>query len=290
VLDGADLDVKAGELVAVMGRSGSGKSTLLHILGGLDSSFDGEVTVAGVRLTGLDDAALARFRNTSIGLVFQSFHLISGLDAQSNVALPAFFGARGDAKAALERVGLGAKAHRQPSQLSGGERQRVAIARALFSKPKVLFCDEPTGNLDAATGADIIALFKSLNAEGLTVLAVTHEERVSSGGRAGAEVGRRAARVTAQGERCLEKPSRSESEQRRRGFRKGGPVTPGALGPAGAAVDSARRARCPVVHLRRHIGIAALVFFVALGLGVGRVVREKVFHSTLRWSTSCRLK
>jgi putative ABC transport system ATP-binding protein len=180
VLDGVDFEVKAGELVAVMGRSGSGKSTLLHILGGLDSAFSGQVEVAGLTLNGLGDKALAQFRNTSVGFVFQSFHLVSGLDALSNVALPAFFGAQGDAKAALERVGLGAKAHRQPAQLSGGERQRVAIARALFCKPKVLFCDEPTGNLDAATGADIIALFKSLNAEGLTVLAVTHEERVSS--------------------------------------------------------------------------------------------------------------
>jgi putative ABC transport system ATP-binding protein len=180
VLDGVALDVKEGELVAVMGRSGSGKSTLLHILGGLDSEFSGEVQVAGAALKGLGDSALARFRNTSVGFVFQSFHLVSGLDALSNVALPAFFGAQGDAMAALERVGLGAKAHRNPAQLSGGERQRVAIARALFARPKVLFCDEPTGNLDAATGAEIIGLFKSLNAEGLTVLAVTHEERVSS--------------------------------------------------------------------------------------------------------------
>jgi putative ABC transport system ATP-binding protein len=120
-----------------------------------------------------------------VGFVFQSFHLVIGLDALSNVALPSFFSPGGTdatarAHAALERVGLGAKAHRQPSQLSGGERQRVAIARALFCQPKILFCDEPTGNLDAATGSDIIALFKSLNAEGLTVLAVTHEERVSA--------------------------------------------------------------------------------------------------------------
>ncbi len=181
VLDGVDLDVAQGELVAVMGRSGSGKSTLLHILGGLDSTYTGEVSVAGVSLRGLDDRALSRFRNTTVGFVFQSFHLVPGLNALDNVALPSFFGeGGGDARAALERVGLGAKATRQPSQLSGGERQRVAIARALFCKPKVLFCDEPTGNLDAATGAEIIALFKSLNAEGLTVLAVTHEERVSA--------------------------------------------------------------------------------------------------------------
>ena len=180
VLAGADLDVKQGELVAVTGRSGTGKSTLLNILGGLDSEFTGTVSVEGVELNRLGDKELARYRNTRIGFVFQSFHLVSGLDALSNVALPSFFGAQGDAKAALERVGLGAKAHREPTQLSGGERQRVAIARALFAKPKLLLCDEPTGNLDATTGAEIIALFKSLNAEGLTILAVTHEERVSS--------------------------------------------------------------------------------------------------------------
>jgi putative ABC transport system ATP-binding protein len=185
VLDGVDLDIAAGEFVAIMGRSGSGKSTLLHILGGLDSEYAGEVTVAQTRLRGLDDKSRARFRNSSVGFVFQSFHLISGLDALDNVALPSFFGpaasdARARAKEALVRVGLEAKVTRQPSQLSGGERQRVAIARALFARPKVLLCDEPTGNLDATTGADIIELFKSLNAEGLTVLAVTHEERVSS--------------------------------------------------------------------------------------------------------------
>lgn len=181
VLDGVDLDVTPGEFVAVMGRSGSGKSTLLHILGGLDSSYAGEVSVAGVSLRGLDDRALARFRNSTVGFVFQSFHLVPGMNALENVALPSFFGdGAGDARAALERVGLGARASRQPSQLSGGERQRVAIARALFSRPKVLFCDEPTGNLDSTTGAEVIALFKSLNAEGLTVLAVTHEERVST--------------------------------------------------------------------------------------------------------------
>ena len=180
VLDGVDLEVQSGEFVAVMGRSGSGKSTLLHILGGLDSAYQGEVTVAGTSLRGLSDRALASFRNQAVGFVFQSFHLVAGLNALDNVALPAFFGGGGgDARAALDRVGLAAKANRQPSQLSGGERQRVAIARALFSRPKVLFCDEPTGNLDAATGAEIVELFKSLNASGLTVLAVTHEERVS---------------------------------------------------------------------------------------------------------------
>ncbi len=187
VLDGVDLDVASGEFVSIVGASGSGKSTLLHVLGGLDSAFEGEATVGGTRLKGLDDTALAHFRNGTVGFVFQSFHLIPNLRARDNVLLPAFF-SRGRAPDAndekraeevLERVGLRGKGHRMPTQLSGGERQRVAIGRALFGRPKVLLCDEPTGNLDAATGGEIIELFRSLHADGLTLLAVTHEARVS---------------------------------------------------------------------------------------------------------------
>lgn len=185
VLDGVELKVRAGEFVAVVGRSGSGKSTLLNVLGGLDTGYRGQVSVAGQVITGLPDAALSRFRNRQVGFVFQSFHLVSGLSAADNVALPAFFAdGKGDvaarARAALARVGLGEKTLRQPSQLSGGERQRVAIARALFAEPKVLLCDEPTGNLDAQTAEEIVALFTELNRGGLTVVAVTHEERLRS--------------------------------------------------------------------------------------------------------------
>lgn len=188
VLDSVELEVSSGEFVAVMGPSGSGKSTLLHILGGLDVHYRGEVQVAGVRLDQLRDRELARFRNERIGFVFQSFHLVPNLSAIDNVLLPAFFAGvtpgpehRQRAVEVLERVGLGgAKKDREPTRLSGGERQRVAIGRALFNQPRVLFCDEPTGNLDAATGGEIIELFQSLNREGLTLLAVTHEERVSA--------------------------------------------------------------------------------------------------------------
>jgi putative ABC transport system ATP-binding protein len=186
VLAGVDLDVGAGEFAAIVGRSGSGKSTLLHVLGGLDSGFEGEVSVAGQRLDGLKEAALARFRNEVVGFVFQSFHLLPGLRTLENVALPSYFGSAPDggvrarALEALVRVGLGDKGERLPSQLSGGERQRVAIARALFGRPKVLLCDEPTGNLDAETGEGIVTLFRALSGQGITVLVVTHEERLRS--------------------------------------------------------------------------------------------------------------
>ena len=186
VLDGVSLTVDTGEFVAIVGRSGSGKSTLLHVLGGLDTDYRGQVTVAGTRLDGLPDAALSRFRNETVGFVFQSFHLMSGVSALENVLLPARFSAtpvsnlHGRATAALERVGLTSHAARSPGQLSGGERQRVAIARALFSSPKLLLCDEPTGNLDATTADEVVALFKTLNAAGLTIVAVTHEDRLRS--------------------------------------------------------------------------------------------------------------
>ena len=189
VLDGLSLDLEAGEFVAVVGPSGCGKSTLLQLLGGLDVDYQGEVEVAGVKLSGLKDKALARFRNEHVGFVFQSFHLIPNLSAVENVLMPSHFGttvspeARRRAESLLDRVGLLAKKDRTPVRLSGGERQRVAIARALFTGPRLLLCDEPTGNLDAATGAGVIALFEELHREGLTLLAVTHEERMSSAAR-----------------------------------------------------------------------------------------------------------
>ncbi|WNG20020.1 ABC transporter ATP-binding protein [Cystobacter fuscus] len=188
VLDGLSLEMEQGDFVAVVGPSGSGKSTLLHLLGGLDVDYQGQVEVAGVKLTGLKEPALARFRNQHVGFVFQSFHLIPNLSAVENVLMPSHFGAapvdaRKRAEALLDRVGLLAKKDRTPVRLSGGERQRVAIARALFTGPKLLLCDEPTGNLDAATGAGVISLFQELHREGLTLLAVTHEDRMSSAAR-----------------------------------------------------------------------------------------------------------
>jgi putative ABC transport system ATP-binding protein len=186
ILDGASLDVARGEFVAVTGPSGSGKSTLLQLLGGLDRTFDGELVVGGQSLRGMEDAALSRFRNATIGFVFQSFHLLPHLDARANVALPASFtglptpGDAPRAEAALQRVGLAGKERRMPSQLSGGERQRVALARALFMAPPLLLCDEPTGNLDAAAGAVVRELLGALHAQGQTLVVVTHDPAMAA--------------------------------------------------------------------------------------------------------------
>jgi putative ABC transport system ATP-binding protein len=187
VLRGVDLEVAAGELVAIVGASGSGKSTLLYVAGALDRDFGGEATVAGVELGGLSPEGRAALRNREIGFVFQSFNLLQGLSALENVMLPGLLrrGAaspaeiRARAGRALADVGLADKAGQPPARLSGGERQRVAIARALFARPKVVLADEPTGNLDAVTGEGIIRQFADLAGAGLTVLVVTHEERVS---------------------------------------------------------------------------------------------------------------
>ena len=181
VLRGADLEVEAGEFVCIVGASGSGKSTLLNLVGGLDRDYRGTVRVAGTDLAGLDDDDLSRIRSGVVSYVFQAFHLLP-MPAIENVLVPTWFvrapvpeDARRRAEALLDRVGLREKAERPPSRLSGGERQRVAIARALVNRPKVLLADEPTGNLDAKTGAEIVELFAELAAEGLAVVMVTHE-------------------------------------------------------------------------------------------------------------------
>lgn len=192
VLRGAGLTVEAGELVALVGRSGSGKSTLLHILGGLDRDFTGRVRLFGQDLGKLSDAALSRLRNSRIGFVFQAFHLLDHLSCLENVLLPNSFAddplapaaAAERAREALARVDLSGREAARPAELSGGQRQRVAIARALFFRPQLLLCDEPTGNLDVATGGRIIELFTRLSSdENLTLILVTHEVRVASAAR-----------------------------------------------------------------------------------------------------------
>jgi putative ABC transport system ATP-binding protein len=180
ILDGVSLDVAAGEVVAVTGPSGSGKSTLLGLIAGLDTPSGGSIAVDGVDVTRLGEAALARFRRRTIGFVFQSYHLIPTLTAAENVAVPLELADAGAPLATAARllgeVGLAERAHHYPAQLSGGEQQRVAIARAVALSPPLLLADEPTGNLDSATGGAIIELLLALNRErGSTLLLVTHD-------------------------------------------------------------------------------------------------------------------
>ena len=182
-----DLDVREGEKLAIMGPSGSGKSTLLSILGCLDRPTRGEHRFEGRAVTDLDDDALSRLRNRTIGFVFQFFHLLPHLSVVENVETPLQYGERPSrewrprALEALARVGLRNRAEHRPSELSGGEAQRAAIARALVVAPRLLLADEPTGNLDTATGAEISALLDTLHAEGSTVVLVTHNEALAEG-------------------------------------------------------------------------------------------------------------
>lgn len=186
-LDGVCLDINAGEFVAVMGRSGSGKTTLLNILGGLDRDYSGMVTLDDQDLSRLRDKGVSQLRNGLIGFVFQAFHLLAHLTVLENVALPALFGRCGlDSRAleralqALERVGLREMASVRPTRLSAGERQRVAIARAVLNRPRLLLCDEPTGNLDETTGAVVLDIFRELNErDGTTLVVATHSEQVA---------------------------------------------------------------------------------------------------------------
>ncbi|HEY0975491.1 MAG TPA: ATP-binding cassette domain-containing protein [Solimonas sp.] len=180
ILTGVSLEISAGESVAIVGRSGSGKTTLLSLLAGLDLPSSGDVHLDGHALGALDEDARAGLRAGRVGFVFQSFQLLAGFTALENVMLPAELAGLADAgdraRAALERVGLGQRLHHYPHQLSGGEQQRVAIARAYSGNPKILFADEPTGNLDTTTGAQIIELLFELNrSAGTTLVLVTHD-------------------------------------------------------------------------------------------------------------------
>ncbi|MBR9910398.1 MAG: ATP-binding cassette domain-containing protein [Gammaproteobacteria bacterium] len=184
ILDEVSLQVQAGESLAITGASGSGKSTLLGILAGLDVPSSGQVWLGGKELTALSEEGRAQVRSDIVGFVFQSFQLLPGLTALENVMLPLELrgtaGARAKAEAILEQVGLSARLTHFPKQLSGGEQQRVAIARAFVSQPKILFADEPTGNLDTATGHHIIELLFELNQQqGTTLVLVTHEQRLA---------------------------------------------------------------------------------------------------------------
>ena len=191
VLNGLDLSIKKGEFAAIIGSSGSGKSTLLHILGALDRPDEGVVKFEGQDLARISKRKLNKFRNQSVGFVFQFYHLLDELNVLENVLLPAMAGtgvigwlgyrkkAKKQAESLLDKFGLAERIGHKPYQLSGGERQRVAMARALMNEPKLLLADEPTGNLDAATGNGILEVLEQLNQAGQTIVMVTHDERIA---------------------------------------------------------------------------------------------------------------
>jgi len=186
-LRGVSLDVLPGEFIAIMGPSGSGKSTLLHLLGGLDRPASGEVVVAGQPLHTMSETQLALFRRKHVGFVFQFFNLITNLTVRDNIELPALL--EGHASTAdvsrranelMGALGIATQAAKLPAQLSGGQRQRAAIARALINRPGILLADEPTGNLDSASGVDVLRLLKELNAQGQTIVLVTHDPNAAA--------------------------------------------------------------------------------------------------------------
>jgi putative ABC transport system ATP-binding protein len=184
-LRGIDAHIDEGEYVAIIGPSGSGKSTLMHILGCLDVPTSGAYLLDGDDVSGMPESALATVRNRKIGFVFQQFHLLAGLTALRNVELPLIYAGVGAserrqrATVALEQVGIGDRAQHRPGELSGGQQQRVAVARALVTEPSMILADEPTGNLDSRSSADVLALFRTLHDSGRTIVLITHEPDVA---------------------------------------------------------------------------------------------------------------
>lgn len=185
-LDGVDLTVQTGEMVAILGPSGSGKSTLMNILGCLDIPTAGQYRLAGRAVERMTEGELSRVRGRTVGFVFQGFHLLPGLTARENVELPLLYRGLPDAvrrrlaEESLRRVGLAARMDHRPNELSGGQQQRVAVARAIAGRPPMLLADEPTGNLDTAAGRDIMGLLRDLNAEGNTVVIITHDPAIGA--------------------------------------------------------------------------------------------------------------
>ncbi len=187
VLNGVDLSIESGHIVSILGKSGAGKSTLLHILGTLDKADSGEINIDGVEISRQTESGLANFRNNHLGFIFQFHHLLNEFTALENVSIPALIKNAGDrtiqsrAKELLEYLGLGHRLTHKPNELSGGEQQRVAVARALINKPKIVFADEPTGNLDSINSKEMHALFVKLrNDLGQTFIIVTHNEELAN--------------------------------------------------------------------------------------------------------------
>ena len=187
VLDGVNLSIESGHIVSILGKSGAGKSTLLHILGTLDKTDSGEVKIDGIEISNQSESGLANFRNNHLGFIFQFHHLLNEFTAIENVSIPALIKNAGDktinarAKELLEYLGLGHRLTHKPNELSGGEQQRVAVARALINKPKIVFADEPTGNLDSVNSKEMHELFVKLrNDLGQTFIIVTHNEELAN--------------------------------------------------------------------------------------------------------------
>lgn len=186
VLKGVNLDIHQGEFLAILGPSGSGKSTLMHIASFLDLPSAGEIILEGKKITSFSESDLAKLRNQTIGFIFQQFNLLPRTSSLDNVILPLIYSNlpqnehRKKAVSLLEKVGLADRLHNSPSQLSGGQQQRVAIARALINDPKIIFADEPTGNLDSKSGEAVMSILRDLNKEGRTIIMVTHEQEVAA--------------------------------------------------------------------------------------------------------------
>jgi len=278
VLKDVSLRIEQGEFVAIMGQSGSGKSTLLHILGLLDRPDSGVFRFAGQDVSKLDDEGLAALRSDQIGFVFQQFHLLRRTNALDNVNLPLIYGHApaftGNGRQLLDRVGLSGRVHHRPNELSGGQQQRVAIARALVRHPRILLADEPTGNLDSASGREILKLFGELNAEGITVIIVTHEPSVANVTRRVIQI--TDGRIASDERREASSPSLPLPEEKRRSlpFRS--------LRRAGTHLRQAFRAlllnklRTALSALGIIIGVAAVITMLALGEGAQKSISQQL--------------